>query len=82
MMNYKKEIKRRRIMVILGIILLYGISFLITAGLFWILIQILTCIGITAIGGLVLVFSWKLAFYFWLICCIIKLIFANPSLSK
>lgn len=82
MMNYKKEIKRRKIMVILGIILLYGISFLITAGLFYLLIQILTCIGITAIGGLALVFSWKLAFYFWLICTIIKLIFANPSPSK
>jgi len=79
MMNYKKEIKRRKIMVILSIIIICGISYLFTAGLFYLLIKILACIGITTIGGLTLVFSWKLAFYFWLICSIIKSIFSNPS---
>lgn len=81
-MDYKKELKKRKGLVALCIIVILVLSFLFTAGAFYLLIKILTHIGITAIGGLELVFSWKLAFYFWLICSLIKSIFASPNSSK
>ena len=81
-MDYKKELRNKKILVALIIIAVLVLSYLFTAGAFYLLIKILACVGITKIGELSLVFSWKLAFYFWLICSIIKSIFASPNSSK
>lgn len=50
-------------MFILLVLLALVVSFLITAGLVW----LLPAIGIVAIGTFTIVFSWKLALAIWLI---------------
>ena len=52
-----------------------GIDFLFSAGLVWLLCWLLPMIGITAIGSIAIVFSWKLALVIWLIVAILRSIF-------
>ena len=61
------------IIVVLGVVAIYALDFLITAGLLYLAIKILTYIGITA---------WKLVFLLWLLCIIIRLLFRSPNTKK
>ena len=63
-------------MFILLVILFLTISFLITAGLVWLLCWLLPAIGITAIGTFTIAFSWKLALAIWLIIALLRSIFS------
>ena len=66
-------------MFILLVILFLMISFLITAGLVWLLCWLLPAIGITAIGTFTIAFSWKLAFAIWLIIALLRSIFSSTG---
>lgn len=66
---------------ILIMVIALGISFLFTAGLVWLLCWLLPMIGITAIGSIAIVFSWKLALVIWLIVAILRSIFHTGSKS-
>lgn len=61
---------------ILITVIALGISFLFTAGLVWLLCWFLPMIGITAIGSIAIVFSWKLALVIWLIIALLRSIFS------
>ena len=63
-------------MFILLVILFLMISFLMTAGLVWLLCWLLPAIGITAIGTFTIAFSWKLALAIWLIIALLRSIFS------
>lgn len=60
-------------MFILLVLLALVVSFLITAGLVW----LLPAIGIVAIGTFTIVFSWKLALAIWLIIALLRSIFSS-----
>lgn len=60
---------------ILITVIALGISFLCTAGLVWLLCWLLPMIGITAIGSIAIVFSWKLALVIWLIIALLRSVF-------
>lgn len=60
---------------ILLVLLALVVSFLITAGLVW----LLPAIGIVAIGTFTIVFSWKLALAIWLIIALLRPIFSSVS---
>lgn len=62
-------------MFILLVLLALVVSFLITAGLVW----LLPAIGIVAIGTFTIVFSWKLALAIWLIIVLLRSIFSFVS---
>lgn len=62
-------------MVALFVILSLAISFLVTAGLTWVLCWALPAIGVVAIGSFTIVFSWKLAFVVWIILLLLQSIF-------
>ena len=62
-------------MFILLTLLFLIISFLITAGLVWLLCWLLPAIGIVAIGTFTIVFSWKLALAIWLVIALLRSIF-------
>ena len=64
---------------ILLAILFLTISFLITAGLVWLLCWLLPAIGITAIGTFTIAFSWKLALAIWLIIALLRSIFSSTG---
>lgn len=64
---------------ILLVILFLMISFLITAGLVWLLCWLLPAIGITAIGTFTIAFSWKLALAIWLIIALLRSIFSSTG---
>lgn len=64
-------------MFILLTILALVVSFLITAGLVWLLCWLLPAIGIVAIGSFTIVFSWKLALAIWLITALLRPIFSS-----
>lgn len=66
-------------MFILLTLLSLMISFLITAGLVWLLCWLLPAIGIVAIGTFTIVFSWKLALAIWLIIALLRPIFSSIS---
>ena len=66
-------------MFILLVILSLTISFLITAGLVWLLCWLLPAIGITAIGTFTIAFSWKLALAIWLIIALLRSIFSSTG---
>ena len=66
-------------MFILLVILFLTISFLITAGLVWLLCWLLPAIGITAIGTFTITFSWKLALAIWLIIALLRSIFSSTG---
>lgn len=62
-------------MFILLVLLALVVSFLITAGLVW----LLPAIGIVAIGTFTIVFSWKLALAIWLIIALLRGLFVSKS---
>ena len=66
-------------MFILLVILFLMISFLITAGLVWLLCWLLPAIGITAIGTFTIAFSWKLALAIWLIIALLRSIVSSTG---
>lgn len=66
-------------MVALFVILSLTISFLVTAGLTWVLCWALTGIGIVAIGSFTIVFSWKLALAIWIIMFLLMSILKGGS---
>ena len=66
-------------MFILLVLLALVVSFLITAGLVWLLCWLLPTIGIVAIGTFTIVFSWKLALAIWLIIALLRSIFSSVS---
>ena len=66
-------------MFILLVLLFLTISFLITAGLVWLLCWLLPAIGITAIGTFTIAFSWKLALAIWLIIALLRSIFSSTG---
>ena len=61
------------------ILLALVVSFLITAGLVWLLCWLLPAIGIVAIGTFTIAFSWKLALAIWLIIALLRSIFSSVS---
>ena len=66
-------------MVILLVILGLSISFLVTAGLVWLLCWLLPALGIATIGTFTIVFSWKLALAIWIILVLLQSIFSVGS---
>lgn len=66
-------------MFTLLVLLALVVSFLITAGLVWLLCWLLPAIGIVAIGTFTIVFSWKLALVIWLIIALLRPIFSSVS---
>lgn len=60
---------------ILVVILAFAISYLLTAGFVWVLCWALPAIGITIIGGFVIVFSWKLALVVWIVLLLLRSLF-------
>lgn len=61
---------------ILMVILAFAISYLLTAGLVWVLCWVLPAIGITVIGGFIIVFSWKLALAVWIVLLLLRSLFS------
>lgn len=68
-----------KMLFILLVLLALVVSFLITAGLVWLLCWLLPAIGIVAIGTFTIVFSWKLALVIWLIIALLRPIFSSVS---
>ena len=66
---------------IIGAIVGYGISFLINAGIVWLLVWGLKAMGITVIGGWTVSFSWPLVLIFTLVFIILKGIFGHKGKS-
>lgn len=64
---------------ILLVLLFLTVSFLITAGLVWLLCWLLPAIGIATIGTFTIVFSWKLALAIWLVIALLRPIFSSVS---
>lgn len=66
--------------MILIVILSLALSFLLTAGLVWLICWLLPALGVATIGTLTIVFSWKLALLVWLILSLLRSIF--PACKK
>lgn len=63
-------------MITLIIILaVLGLSFLLEAGLVWLLCWALNAIGIMTISGIAVTFSWPLVLAIWLISALLRGIF-------
>lgn len=63
-------------MITLIIILaVFGLSFLLEAGLVWLLCWALNAIGIMTIGGVAVAFSWPLVLVVWLVSALLRGIF-------
>lgn len=62
--------------MILIVILSLALSFLLTAGLVWLICWLLSALGVATIGTLTIVFSWKLALLVWLILLLLRSIFS------
>lgn len=62
--------------MILIVILSLALSFLLTAGLVWLICWLLPALGVATIGTLTIVFSWKLALLVWLILLLLRSIFS------
>lgn len=64
------------ILAVIGVYALFvGISFLVNAGIIWVLTWALVKIGITTILGWTVAFSWPLVIIFTIICAVLKTIF-------
>ena len=68
-------------LVFLAIVAILVVSFLATALILKGIIVVLGLMGVTAIGGIALVFTWKFAFLFWLLCCLIRMLFGRSGSS-
>lgn len=62
--------------MILIVILSLALSFLLTAGLVWLICWLFPTLGVATIGTLTIVFSWKLALLVWLILLLLRSIFS------
>lgn len=63
--------------ILIGLLIGYAIGFLLNAGLVWLLCWGLKAIGITAIGGWTVAFSWPLVLIFTVIYMILRGIFGK-----
>ena len=63
--------------ILIGLLIGYAISFLLNAGLVWLLCWGLKAIGITAIGGWTVAFSWPLVLLFTVVYMILHGIFGK-----
>lgn len=63
--------------ILIGLLIGYAISFLLNAGLVWLLCWGLKAIGITAIGGWTVAFSWPLVLIFTVVYMILRGIFGK-----
>lgn len=61
--------------IVIGLLIGYAISFLLNAGIVWLLCWGLKAIGITAIGGWTVAFSWPLVLLFTVVYMILRGIF-------
>lgn len=64
---------------LLIILLTMAVSFLVMAGLVWIICWGLPLIGVTAIGSWTVAFSWPLALIVWIIYMIFRGIFSTSG---
>lgn len=62
--------------VIIGLLIGFGLAFLINAATVWIIVTLLKAIGITMIGGWTVAFSWPLVLLFTIITMVIRGIFS------
>lgn len=65
--------------ILIGLLIGYAISFLLNAGLVWLLCWGLKAIGITAIGGWTVAFSWPLVLLFTVVYMILRGIFGRHN---
>ena len=65
--------------IVIGLLIGYAISFLINAGIVWLLCWGLKAIGITVIGGWTVAFSWPLVLIFTIVYIILHGIFGHRS---
>ena len=61
--------------IVIGLLIGYAISFLLNAGIVWLLCWGLKAIGITVIGGWTVAFSWPLVLLFTVVYMILRGIF-------
>ena len=61
--------------IVIGVIVGLALAFLINAGLVWVIVWALKGIGITAIGGWTVAFSWPLVILFTVIMIIVNSFF-------
>lgn len=69
-------------MIALLTILAICLSFLMTAGLVWLLCWALPAIGVVAIGSFTIVFSWKLALIVWVILGLLRSVFGGGGVAR
>jgi hypothetical protein len=62
--------------VIIGLLIGFGLAFLINAATVWIIVALLKAIGITMIGTWTVAFSWPLVLLFTIITIVIRGIFS------
>lgn len=62
--------------VIIGLLIGFGLAFLINAVTVWIIVALLKAIGITMIGSWTVAFSWPLVLLFTIITMVIRGIFS------
>lgn len=64
------------LLVIIGLLIGFGLAFLINAATVWIIVALLKAIGITMIGSWTVAFSWPLVLLFTIITMVIRGIFS------
>lgn len=62
--------------IIIGILIGFGVGFLINAATVWIIVALLKAIGITMIGTWTVAFSWPLVLLFTIVAMLIRGIFS------
>ena len=60
------------LLVIIGLLIGFGLAFLINAATVWIIVALLKAIGITMIGTWTVAFSWPLVLLFTIITVVIR----------
>ena len=60
------------LLVIIGLLIGFGLAFLINAATVWIIVALLKAIGITIIGTWTVAFSWPLVLLFTIITVVIR----------
>ena len=58
--------------VIIGLLIGFGLAFLINAATVWIIVALLKAIGVTMIGTWTVAFSWPLVLLFTIITVVIR----------
>ena len=64
------------LLVIIGLLIGFGLAFLINAATVWIIVALLKAIGITMIGSWTVAFSWPLVLLFTIAVIVIRGIFS------